>query len=42
MASDASNKVAPTAKDFRGDVAPDWSPGCGDFGVLRSLEMACA
>ncbi len=42
MASDESIKVAPTAKDFRGDVAPDWCPGCGDFGVLRSLEMACA
>ena len=35
-------KAAPTAKDFRGDVAPDWCAGCGDFGVLRSLEMACA
>ena len=42
MASDKPIKAAPTAKDFKGDVAPDWCPGCGDFGVLRALEMACA
>ena len=33
-------KAAPTAKDFKGSVSPDWCPGCGDFGVLRALEMA--
>jgi 2-oxoglutarate ferredoxin oxidoreductase subunit beta len=35
-------KAAPTGKDFQGDVKPDWCSGCGDFGVLRSLEMAYA
>lgn len=42
MAKKESIKAAPAAKDFRGSVSPDWCPGCGDFGVLRSLEMACA
>src|SRR5262249_22823609 len=23
-------------------IAPDWCPGCGDFGVLNSLQKACA
>ena len=31
-----------TAKDFKGKVDPDWCPGCGDFGILRSLQKACA
>ncbi|HEY7310051.1 MAG TPA: 2-oxoacid:ferredoxin oxidoreductase subunit beta [Gemmataceae bacterium] len=38
--------VAPTrkleVKDFKADVAPDWCPGCGDFGVLNVLQKACA
>lgn len=25
---------------YKGPVDPDWCPGCGDFGVLRSLQMA--
>ena len=29
-------------KDFRGKVQPDWCAGCGDFGVLNSLQKACA
>ncbi len=29
-------------KDFKGKVDPDWCPGCGDFGVLRSLQIVCA
>ncbi len=29
-----------TAKDFKGPVDPDWCPGCGDFGVLNSLQRA--
>ncbi len=29
-------------KDFKGNVDPDWCVGCGDFGVLRSLQKACA
>ena len=35
-------KGAPTAKDFQGDVRPDWCPGCGDYGVLSSLQNAYA
>ena len=31
-----------TAADFRSDTHPDWCPGCGDFGVLNSLQRACA
>ena len=31
-----------TSKDFKGNVEPDWCPGCGDFGVLNSLQRACA
>lgn len=31
-----------SAKDFKGKVDPDWCPGCGDFGVLRSLQGALA
>jgi 2-oxoglutarate ferredoxin oxidoreductase subunit beta len=29
-----------TIKDLEGDVHPDWCPGCGDFGVLKSLKEA--
>jgi len=36
----APEKVAP--KDFKPEVAPDWCPGCGDFGVLSALFQACA
>ncbi len=31
-----------TARDFKGKVDPDWCPGCGDFGVLNSLQRSCA
>lgn len=31
-----------TAKDFKGQVDPDWCPGCGDFSVLASLQQALA
>ena len=31
-----------TAKDYKGKVDPDWCPGCGDFGVLASLQKVCA
>ena len=31
-----------TAKDFKPEVAPDWCPGCGDFGVLTGLFQTCA
>lgn len=33
---------APTARDFASGVSPDWCPGCGDFGVLSSLQNAYA
>ena len=29
-----------TVKDFKGPVDPDWCAGCGDFGVLSSLQKA--
>jgi len=29
-----------TIQDLDGDVHPDWCPGCGDFGVLKSLKEA--
>ncbi|MDE0012415.1 MAG: 2-oxoacid:ferredoxin oxidoreductase subunit beta [Candidatus Poribacteria bacterium] len=35
-------KGAPTARDFQGDVNPDWCPGCGDYSVLRALQTAYA
>lgn len=38
----AGDALELTAKDFKGKVDPDWCPGCGDFGVLRSLQMAAA
>jgi len=27
---------------FKGPVDPDWCPGCGDFGVLKSIQEAAA
>ena len=30
------------AKDFKGEVHPDWCPGCGHFGVLNILQRALA
>ncbi len=30
------------AKDIKGPVDPDWCPRCGDFGVLKGLQKACA
>ena len=29
-----------TVQSFDGPVHPDWCPGCGDFGVLKSLKEA--
>jgi len=29
-----------TVKSLQGAVDPDWCPGCGDFGVLKSLKEA--
>ena len=25
---------------YKGPVTPDWCPGCGDWGVLRSVQEA--
>ena len=27
---------------FKGPVDPDWCPGCGDYGVLRAVQLAAA
>lgn len=27
---------------FKSKVAPDWCPGCGDYGVLTAMQKACA
>src|SRR6201997_2022247 len=31
-----------TSADFKGKVDPDWCAGCGDFGVLNSLQKVLA
>jgi 2-oxoglutarate ferredoxin oxidoreductase subunit beta len=31
-----------SAKDYKSDYHNDWCPGCGDFGILSSLQMAFA
>ena len=33
---------AVSAKDFKTDVHIDWCPGCGDFGITSSVQMALA
>ena len=42
VVSEGKKAVTLSAKDFKGKVDPDWCAGCGDFGVLRSLQKACA
>src|SRR5437868_10819406 len=27
---------------FKSQIDPDWCPGCGDFGVLKAVQMAAA
>jgi len=27
---------------YKSEIKPDWCPGCGDYGVLSSLQKACA
>ncbi len=27
---------------FKGPIEPDWCPGCGDYGVLKSVQQAAA
>ena len=38
----ACSRADLTLKDFRSGVEPIWCPGCGDFGVLQSLQRALA
>ena len=38
--TEKNTQITLTAKDFKGKVDPDWCPGCGDFGVLNSLQRA--
>jgi len=33
--------VALKLADYRTPVFVDWCPGCGDFGILTALQMAC-
>ena len=40
--AEVAERTTFTAKDFKGEIAPDWCPGCGDFGVLRALQQAAA
>jgi len=42
MSADGTTTIEMKAKDYKGKVDPDWCPGCGDFGVLRSLQAACS
>lgn len=42
VATDRQGAAQLSPKDFKGNIDPDWCVGCGDFGVLRSLQKACA
>src|SRR3989304_486914 len=37
----ASRQVLKVA-DFQTEVHNDWCPGCGDFGILRAIQMTLA
>ena len=37
--AEVKTKTTPLA-EFRSKVQPDWCPGCGDFGVLSSVQRA--
>jgi 2-oxoglutarate ferredoxin oxidoreductase subunit beta len=39
---DRKARPAIDPKEFKGDIHPDWCPGCGDFGVLNCLQRALA
>ena len=39
---DRKERPAIDPKEFKGDIHPDWCPGCGDFGVLNCLQRALA
>jgi len=38
----AETKQQLTFASYKSQTPPDWCPGCGDFGVLNSLQTACA
>jgi 2-oxoglutarate ferredoxin oxidoreductase subunit beta len=38
----AETKQKITFAAYKSQTPPDWCPGCGDFGVLNSLQTACA
>ena len=40
--TNVAEATAVTSKDFKGKVDPDWCPGCGDFGLLNSVQKALA
>ncbi|HUI05420.1 MAG TPA: thiamine pyrophosphate-dependent enzyme [Verrucomicrobiae bacterium] len=43
MVSDTKTKERTLkSADFKTDVHNDWCPGCGDFGILNSVQMALA
>jgi len=42
IANEREPNVQRSPKDYKGKADPDWCPGCGDFGVLNSLQRACA
>src|SRR5436309_14429778 len=37
-----SAPVKLTIKDYKSELHNDWCPGCGDFGILTSIQMALA
>lgn len=37
---DRKERPAIDAKEYKGEVHPDWCPGCGDFGVLNCVQRA--
>ena len=40
--SSPTTRHPPAATRFETSVHNDWCPGCGDFGILRSVQMALA
>ena len=34
--------MASKLADFKTDAHNDWCPGCGDFGIVNSIQMALA
>ena len=38
----ANAPVKLTIKDYKSELHNDWCAGCGDFGILTSIQMALA